>query len=158
MKRSRSMSVTFVLAAAIAGLVPSSAAAGELPPDVEARRAAMEEHREHMKALSPFSIVGPPPEVEVEPGGSGESDGTYRYWRAKADGAISAVELVEHYAVGLQALGWTFRPTIEEGVVALRTGEYRDPEGAIWHVLVLAAPSFATAGRCIITVHLTQVA
>ena len=61
----------------------------------------MEEHREHMKALSPFSMVAAPPEVEVKPAGSGESDRSYRYWRSKAEGAISPVERAASHTPGL---------------------------------------------------------
>ena len=158
MKRAGLLAVELALIAAFMWLRPSIALAGEPPPDAEARRAAMEEHREHMKALSPFSMVAAPLGVEMKAAGSGESERTYRYWRAKGDGAVSAVDLVAHYVTGLQALGWKFRAVTEEGPVAFRTGEYHDAEGGTWHVLVLAAPSLETQGRCIITFHLTQVA
>jgi len=157
MKRSRLAARGAATLAALVWLGSTGSFAGEPPPDYEARKAAMEAHREQMKALSPFSIVAAPSGVEVKPAGSGDSPRSYRYWRAKADGSITPTELVEHYVAGLRELGWSFRPSIEEGVVTLRTGEYQDPEGASWHVLILAAPSLATAGRCIITIHLTQV-
>jgi len=118
----------------------------------------MEEHREEMKALSPFSIVASPRDVEVKGAGSGESERTYRYWRAKAHGAISPADLLEHYATELRPPGWTFGPVTEERTVAFRIGEYHDAAGAVWHALVLAAASLETTGRRIITFHLTRLA
>ena len=155
MNRAEAVAASLLAVATLAGPVPSSGYADEPPPEAEAARS---EHQERMRALSPFSLVPAPVGVEVKRSGSGESDRTYRYWRAKAEGSISPLELVEHYTAGLQALGWSCRPAIAEGAVVLRTGEYRDPEDATWHVLVLAAPSLAKPGRCLITFHLTQVA
>lgn len=143
--------------AAVAWFGAAGAFAGEPPADIDERRAAMEAQRERMRALSPFAMVAAPAGVEVKHLSSGESDRNYRFWHAKADGAISAKELVEHYAAGLQELGWTFRASLEEGAVSLRTGEHQDAEGATWHFVLLAAPSLATPGRCILTIHLTLI-
>lgn len=156
-ERTRSGAAILALLAAMACTEPAPCLADEPPADAKARRAAQEERREQMSALSPFSQVAAPPGVEVKPAGMGEGEGTYRYWRVKAEGTLSPAQLIEHYGSALEGLGWSFRPSIEEGVVAYRTGEYRDTEGAIWHVLALAAPSLAAADRCIVTIHLTRV-
>jgi len=144
--------------ATIAGAAAAREVQEDEPHDHEAVRAQIEEHRERMRALSPFSLVPAPEGVEVRSRGSSEGEaGTVRSWRAVADGEISSVALIEHYANMLEEMGWTFRPAFEEGVVAIRTGEHRDSEGATWHVLVLAAPSRTRDGSCVITFQLTRV-
>jgi len=134
-------------------IVTASSHGQEAPPR---RNESLAEGRDRMIAISPLTKVQPPNGVEVRSKGSSESPGNYREWNALARGPISPPQLLEHYTARLATAGWSFRPLVEEGTVALRTGEYRDSEGVLWHVLVLSAPSFAQADACTVTFRLTQ--
>jgi hypothetical protein len=140
--------------AAMLALVSAAGHGQEAQPRPDQRLA---EARDRMQAISPLAKVHPPNGVEMKPKGSSESPGNYRQWNALARGSISPLQLIEHYTSGLATAGWSFHPPLEEGTVALQTGEYRDSEGVLWHVLVLSAPSFAEADACSVTFRLTQI-
>jgi hypothetical protein len=126
------------------------------PQELETPARARARFEETSVARQTMSLVGTPTDATVRGGGGSSGSPDHELVRYRLETNLTSPEVFNHYASGLQTLGWQPGMSQLESDFALQTWRFQDSGGTSWRAVLTISKSAASPGYQNLTLHLVR--